>query len=595
MDTRLFWLAVAAFVGAVEGGSMASMLPMISGELGVSIGQAGLLVVGHGIAYAIGPPLIAVFLGGVGRRRILAWAQLGIGTGALLMAVMPVFDWLIGIRALVAICTGTFTGTAFAVAATIAPPGQRGQSMQVIATGRSFASLAGVPLAALVATQLDWRLVYWGLGALGFAAALALYVMLPRGMHGDTQTMRERLRVLRNPGVVPMLITTVLFMVGAIAASIYIAAILRGAGIDLGYLPLVLLAAGVGSLVASLSAGRIADRVGNRATAIAAAVTVIGTLTALAALPLLPEAFRLAALLATLGIGGYAVLAYTIATGSELAHLAPNAVPVAISLNQSAFSIAAAGAAAIGGATVDTWGPSVLALGGIVPVAVALAVWIVSPRRPPPSAPDERPDQIEPPGEVSCSAAAPGRHWRTAPALLGWTQGFAGGGAAAQTSGECTLRMMTMGLAAAGLVVLLPTVAAGQEALSAHNALRAKHGVPPLSWSGSLAATAQDWANRCVFEHSNNGGENLATGTTGAYSQAQFVRDWYSEIASYDFASGTSKGGDIGHFTQVVWKSTTQVGCGIASCADGNDLFVCNYSPAGNWDGQYIENVPPAQ
>jgi glioma pathogenesis-related protein 2 len=130
------------------------------------------------------------------------------------------------------------------------------------------------------------------------------------------------------------------------------------------------------------------------------------------------------------------------------------------------------------------------------------------------------------------------------------------------------------------------------EVLSKHNALRAKHGVPALSWSGKLANTAQEWANKCVFEHSNNGlGENLAQGD--GFPPAQFVQDWYDEIGQYDFNNPGFSGG-TGHFTQVVWKDTKQVGCGIAQC-DGGALLVCNYSPAGNMEGQYPDNVPPAQ
>ena len=74
----------------------------------------------------------------------------------------------------------------------------------------------------------------------------------------------------------------------------------------------------------------------------------------------------------------------------------------------------------------------------------------------------------------------------------------------------------------------------------------------------------------------------------------QFINDWYGEISAYDFTTGTSTGGDIGHFTQVVWKSTKHVGCALASCGE-NDLLVCQYSPAGNVGGQYLDNVPPAQ
>lgn len=149
--------------------------------------------------------------------------------------------------------------------------------------------------------------------------------------------------------------------------------------------------------------------------------------------------------------------------------------------------------------------------------------------------------------------------------------------------------------AIAASVIAEPAFAADLEGpmLNAHNALRAKHGVPALSWSASLAKTAQAWADRCVFEHSNTGlGENLAQGT-GDYSGADAVNDWYGEISAYDFNNpGFSDA--TGHFTQVIWKSTKKVGCGVAQCSDGA-LYVCNYEPAGNMDGDFPDNVPPAQ
>src|SRR3569833_1085036 len=91
--------------------------------------------------------------------------------------------------------------------------------------------------------------------------------------------------------------------------------------------------------------------------------------------------------------------------------------------------------------------------------------------------------------------------------------------------------------AMAASVISAPAFAADIERpmLNAHNALRAKHGVPALNWSASLAKTAQAWADRCVFEHSHTGlGEDLAEGT-GVYSGADAVNDWYGEISSYDF------------------------------------------------------------
>lgn len=381
MDSRLFWLALAAFVGAVEGGLIAGQLPMIGDEMGVTVGQAGLLVVGYSLAYAIGTPLLAVVLGGVGRRRVLAFSEFGLAVTALLMAVAPVFEWMVVVRTLLAVCAGTFTGTAIATAAMIAPQGQRGRYMQVITIGQSLAALVGVPIGAWVATQLDWRLNYWAITAMAAAAALALFLWLPRGMHGDTQTMRDRIRVLGNPGVVPALLSTLLFMAGATPMSIYIGATMAGAGVSIGFLPLVFLAGGTGALATGLIAGRLADHVGNRAAAIAMSIAVIGTLGVLALLPMLPAGFALPVLLAVFAVHAFVVWAFSIAVASEMAHLAPSSVPVAITLNMSGFNIAMAIAAAAGGVIVDAWGTSVLALAGMPLVAGALGIWVMMGRR----------------------------------------------------------------------------------------------------------------------------------------------------------------------------------------------------------------------
>jgi uncharacterized protein YkwD len=128
-----------------------------------------------------------------------------------------------------------------------------------------------------------------------------------------------------------------------------------------------------------------------------------------------------------------------------------------------------------------------------------------------------------------------------------------------------------------------------------HNAARAKHCAAPLTWSSTLAQVAQRWANTlrdhdCAFEHSQGKyGENLAAGTTGYMDPAAVVAMWYGEIKDYNFNSpGFSM--NTGHFTQVVWKGTTQLGCGMAQCK-GMDVWVCEYDPPGNWEGQYRENV----
>jgi len=142
-----------------------------------------------------------------------------------------------------------------------------------------------------------------------------------------------------------------------------------------------------------------------------------------------------------------------------------------------------------------------------------------------------------------------------------------------------------------------------QDSLAAHNAYRAKHGVAALKISTELNALAQEWAEQLIaegrFYHrpNNNNGENIyMSGGKAAQELAQGAVDsWYSEIKDYKFGKEPSRGGPVtGHFTQVVWKGSTEVGVGVAQ--EGSKVVVvANYSPPGNFGGQYVENVPPPQ
>lgn len=133
--------------------------------------------------------------------------------------------------------------------------------------------------------------------------------------------------------------------------------------------------------------------------------------------------------------------------------------------------------------------------------------------------------------------------------------------------------------------------------LDAHDARRADHCAPPLAWSDALASEAQAWADHlaasgCQLEHSQSAhGENLAAATTGTLSAAGVVDMWYAESARYDFRSGDFSM-ETGHFTQLVWTTSTSLGCGMSQC-DGLDVWVCNYDPPGNYEGEFQAHVLP--
>lgn len=144
----------------------------------------------------------------------------------------------------------------------------------------------------------------------------------------------------------------------------------------------------------------------------------------------------------------------------------------------------------------------------------------------------------------------------------------------------------------------LPLQEAGQ-IVTLHNMIRAEVGVGPVIWSEKLAAYAQQWVDHlvsswwCRMKHRPNSGkwqekygENLFIGTAGYYGTSDAVMAWAAEKPSYHGGALQSfPRSGAGHYTQMVWRDTTQIGCATGMCR-GNLLVVCNYDPQGNIIGQ---------
>jgi uncharacterized protein YkwD len=144
-----------------------------------------------------------------------------------------------------------------------------------------------------------------------------------------------------------------------------------------------------------------------------------------------------------------------------------------------------------------------------------------------------------------------------------------------------------------------------EEALLAHNELRAKHNVPPLTLNPILSTLAQNHAKRLAKEgkliYSNNKmkdqnlGENLFMNKYNS-SGEEVSSHWYKGYNKYDFNDllhNKYDDEDIKNFTQLIWKNTKEVGFGFSNDKKGNFYAVANYFPCGNIKGQYEDNVLP--
>ena len=129
-----------------------------------------------------------------------------------------------------------------------------------------------------------------------------------------------------------------------------------------------------------------------------------------------------------------------------------------------------------------------------------------------------------------------------------------------------------------------------RDMLSSHNAVRAKVGVPALVWSEDLARVAQEWANTLIaerrFDHrpKSKYGENLFRIDGARTTPQKVVEQWASEAANFNYKANRCKG-ECGHYTQIVWRSTREVGCAVAR-GGAREVWVCEYAPPGNYVGR---------
>lgn len=379
MDTRLIWLALGTFAVGVEGFVIATLLPAIAADSGVTITQAGYLVFAYAIAYAVGAPVLSAFTGKFDRRPLLAVVALVFATGALLAAISQGYAMLLIARLIIAASAGLYAATAQAAAVTLAPPERRARAVATVVAGTTMAVALGAPIGAFLSGFAGWRGTYFAIAGVGVLTAAAIWMMLPKGIQGDRRGLGERLGVLSVPGLLPALLTILLYMAGPFAAFIYLGPVTtKLMGLDAGLLPFVMLAYGLGAALGNPLGGQLSDRIGAQATVTIAAVLNIVFLVLLGAIPLLPQPVVMPAYFAFMVAWGIAGWMFVPGQVSRVVALSPTSAPLALSLNASFLYLGTALGALVGGVVLEHLPIGDLGLVAAIFPALALGILVAS-------------------------------------------------------------------------------------------------------------------------------------------------------------------------------------------------------------------------
>jgi DHA1 family inner membrane transport protein len=370
INLPLVALSAGAFgIGVTEFSPM-GLLPLIAGDLHVSIPVAGLLVTGYAVGVMLGAPLMTLATVRVPRKTLLMLLMGLFTLGNMLSALSMSYSMLLLSRLVTSLCHGAFFGVGSVVASGLVPEDKRAGAVASMFMGLTIANIGGVPLASWVGTIAGWRMAFWGITAIGLIAMAAQWLLLPVVPQGKVTGVRAEFRVLRSPSVLAALAVTVLGSGAMFTVFTYIAPILRDeTHTSQSFVTAMLVLYGIGLTLGNWIGGRSADRsIDTTVIAVLSALTLLLLVFAVTMHWPVPAALSIFAW----GIATFALVPPLQMRVMETAAAAPT---LASSMNIGAFNLGNALGAALGGAVIGLkLGYPVVAVAGAALAAVGLLV-----------------------------------------------------------------------------------------------------------------------------------------------------------------------------------------------------------------------------
>lgn len=346
---------------------IAGILPDIAHGLDVSIPAAGLLVTAYALGMIAGGPLLTALTARFPRKPLIMALLAVAVVGNIASSAAPTYPILFAARVVTALVTSTFFANAIVIAATAAPPGKQASTVSKLVLGMNLAMVLGAPLGTVIGNNAGWRTTFMAI-AVCCAIGLALIPRLVPATAGAPSSATAELRVFRDPHVRLAVAVTAVANAGLLVVFTYFAPLLTEVtGFADDTVPILLLVYGIGAAAGNLAGGRLADRAPQQSqllllTALAVALSLLWLVST--------NTLATAVLVFVIGALGFAVIPGMQARVLATAAAAPT---LAIAVNASAYQLAVAFAAWVGGATIGL-GPRTLYLVAAAVTVAGIAV-----------------------------------------------------------------------------------------------------------------------------------------------------------------------------------------------------------------------------
>lgn len=366
MPLALLALAVVAFgIGTTEFATM-GLLPQIADGIDVSVPQAGNVVSAYALGVVVGAPVLTGIGARIPHKRLLLLLTGLFVVGNVASALAPSFGTLFAARFLAGLPHGALFGVGAVVASRLVAPERAARAVSKMFLGLTVANIIGVPVCTALGQHLGWRAAYGAVAVIGLIALAALAAFVPHQPRSGQSGIRHELRAMGNRQVAMGLMTAVVGFGGFFAVYSYLVPMLTHlTGISGTSITWVLALYGVGMTLGTLIAGPLTDRA-LRPTLYAGLILLTAGLVTF----YFTVHSTVPALLTITFIGAMGSL-ITTPVQMLLMAKAKNAPTMAAASNHSAFNLANAGGAWLGGLVISAgWG---WASPNLVGAALALA------------------------------------------------------------------------------------------------------------------------------------------------------------------------------------------------------------------------------
>jgi DHA1 family inner membrane transport protein len=371
MAVALVQLALACGGFGIGTGEFAIMglLPNVADTFSVTTPQAGYVISAYALGVVIGAPVIAVLAAKMARRSLLLLLMGIFAVGNILSAAAPTFESFTALRFLTGLPHGAYFGVAAIVAASMVPVHKRARAVGRVMLGLTIATLLGTPLATVFGQSLDWRVAFTSVGVIGFVTVALIWYYVPRDQVDDGASFMRELGAFRRPQVLLTLGIAAVGYGGMFAMFSYIA----GTTMNVAMLPESMVAVmmvlfGLGMNTGNVVGSWLADKsiMGTIGGSLVFNIVVLTLFSLTASSPVM-----LSACVFLVGCG----FAAGPALQTRLMDVAADAQTLAAASNHSAFNIANALGAWLGGLVI-AWGYGFAATGYVGAVLSVLGLFV---------------------------------------------------------------------------------------------------------------------------------------------------------------------------------------------------------------------------